>query len=62
MSIFFVFVGFLFSSFAAVDPDQGGELNQKDAQGRKQGKWVYLGKDRPTAGYPAEGKIEEMGA
>ncbi|TNE73804.1 MAG: hypothetical protein EP333_06390 [Bacteroidetes bacterium] len=59
MSLFFVLVGLLFSSFAGVTPDQGGEINQKDSQGRKQGKWVYFGKDRPTAGYPAEGKIEE---
>lgn len=40
--------------------DQGGEeLNRVDENGLKQGKWVYLGKDRPTAGFPAEGKIEE---
>ena len=25
----------------------------------KNGYWVYLGKDRPTLGYPAEGKVEE---
>lgn len=58
MSLFFVFVGLLYSH-AAVDPDQGGDINQKDSQGRKQGKWVYFGKDRPTAGFPADGKIEE---
>lgn len=40
--------------------DQGGDqLNQVDDSGRKQGKWVYLGKDRPSAGFPADGKIEE---
>lgn len=40
--------------------DQGGDqINQVDAEGRKQGKWIYFGKDRPQAGYPAEGKIEE---
>lgn len=38
--------------------DQGG-LNETDPQGRKQGKWVFLGKDRPTLGYPENGKIEE---
>lgn len=59
LSLFFVFVGLFFSSIAGIDPDQGGEINQKDAQGRKQGVWVYFGKDRPTAGYPADGKIEE---
>ena len=37
--------------------DQGG-INQK-VDGKKQGKWIYLGKDRPSAGYPEEGKIEE---
>ncbi len=41
--------------------DQGGEdkINQIDNQGRKQGKWIYFGKDRPMLGYPPEGKIEE---
>lgn len=34
-------------------------INQKDEQGRKQGKWVILGKDKPSKGYPAENKIEE---
>lgn len=41
------------------DNDQKGDINKKDEEGRKQGKWVYLGKDRPSSGYPAEGKIEE---
>lgn len=34
-------------------------INQKDDQGRKQGKWVILGKDKPSKGYPDENKIEE---
>ena len=38
---------------------QDDKVNQKDTQGRKQGKWIYLGKDRPDEGYPANGKIEE---
>ncbi len=38
---------------------QDDKINQKDSQGKKQGKWVYLGKDRPEEGYPANGKIEE---
>lgn len=38
--------------------DQDG-LNQKDAEGRKQGKWIYYGKDRPESGIPATGKVEE---
>lgn len=37
--------------------DQGGINQQVD--GKKQGKWIYLGKDRPDSGYPADGKIEE---
>ena len=35
------------------------KLNRKDDQGRKQGKWIYYGKDRPESGIPAEGKVEE---
>ncbi len=49
-------VGFT-SAFAGSGVDQDG--NVTDAQGKKQGKWIYRGKDRPEAGYPAEGKIEE---
>ena len=56
----FVFIVFISGSVSAAMPkigDQGG-INQK-VDGKKQGKWIYLGKDRPTSGYPAEGKIEE---
>jgi len=35
------------------------DINRTDASGQKQGYWVIYGKDRPTAGFPAEGKIEE---
>lgn len=38
---------------------QDDKINQKDANGKKQGKWIYYGKDRPEEGYPMEGKIEE---
>ncbi|HLP54821.1 MAG TPA: hypothetical protein VK151_07325 [Fluviicola sp.] len=38
--------------------DQDG-TNKTDAKGLKQGKWIYYGKDRPEAGIPAEGKVEE---
>ncbi|MCE2712249.1 MAG: hypothetical protein LW688_06885 [Cryomorphaceae bacterium] len=38
---------------------QPGDINKKDTEGRKQGRWIYFGKDRPQEGYPAEGKIEE---
>lgn len=40
----------------------GGEqenINKVDDQGRKQGKWIVFGKDRPSKGYPSDGKIEE---
>lgn len=33
--------------------------NITDANGKKQGWWLYLGKDKPEKGYPKEGKIEE---
>lgn len=57
--LFFVFIGTLTASMTYAGDDQGGDINKTDESGRKQGKWVYLGKDRPTAGYPSEGKIEE---
>jgi len=34
------------------------KTNQRDKNG-KQGHWIYYGKDRPEAGYPENGKIEE---
>ena len=34
-------------------------LNQTDAHGRKQGHWIYYGKDFPALGFPEEGKVEE---
>lgn len=33
--------------------------NKTDKEGKKQGRWIYFGKDRPEAGYPENGKIEE---
>ena len=33
--------------------------NFTDVDGKKQGPWIYFGKDRPEKGYPADGKIEE---
>lgn len=53
------FLGFLSFAFAWAGEDQGGDTNIIDGEGRKQGKWIFWGKDRPSAGYPAEGKIEE---
>lgn len=56
----FVFIVFVSALASAMTPDIGdqGGINQK-VDGKKQGKWVYLGKDRPAEGYPSEGKIEE---
>jgi antitoxin component YwqK of YwqJK toxin-antitoxin module len=34
-------------------------INQIGSDGKKQGKWIYYGKDRPQEGYPLNGKIEE---
>jgi antitoxin component YwqK of YwqJK toxin-antitoxin module len=38
---------------------QDDKLNRKDENGKKQGRWLYLGKDKPQEGYPVNGKIEE---
>jgi antitoxin component YwqK of YwqJK toxin-antitoxin module len=35
------------------------KINQKDRNGLKQGYWIYYGKDRPEAGIPSTGKVEE---
>lgn len=56
-TLLFVFVG-IFAMPLLAGNDQGGE-NVTGPDGKKQGKWVYRGKDRPESGYPAEGKIEE---
>lgn len=42
-----------------VEQDGSKKINQKDKNGLKQGYWIYYGKDRPEAGIPAEGKVEE---
>ena len=55
--IFVAFIGGTAMSSMVDIGDQGG-LNQT-VDGKKQGKWVYLGKDRPAEGIPAEGKVEE---
>lgn len=39
-----------------VDPQA---TNQTDANGWKQGYWIFYGKDMPEKGYPDEGKVEE---
>lgn len=59
-----VFLSFLFLNVARVEASlfqvsQLGDINKKDSEGRKQGPWIYFGKDRPQEGYPSDGKIEE---
>ena len=60
-SVFFLTVFFsiltISSSFSQINVEEN--INKKDSNGKKQGKWVYLGKDRPKEGFPANGKIEE---
>jgi len=47
------------TALANTTGDQDDNINKKDEQGRKQGKWIIYGKDRPESGIPANGKIEE---
>lgn len=57
-TLLFVFVGIITMPLLAGN-DQGGDTNRTDENGKKQGKWIYRGKDFPAKGFPAEGKIEE---
>lgn len=41
------------------DDQDEPKINQVDEKGRKQGKWIFLGKDQPEKGYPEDGKISE---
>lgn len=54
-------LGFLAENplFAGTQVNQNDELNKRSADGKKQGKWIYYGQDRPSEGFPAKGKIEE---
>jgi antitoxin component YwqK of YwqJK toxin-antitoxin module len=54
-----IFVGIIVSPVFLAELTQDDKLNRKDENGKKQGRWLYLGKDKPQEGYPAEGKIEE---
>ncbi|PKR82205.1 hypothetical protein CW751_02415 [Brumimicrobium salinarum] len=49
--------------FSAVNPTQHDqekpEINKRDEKGKKQGKWIFYGKDQPEKGFPPEGKISE---
>lgn len=53
--------GLTFSSVLYFNEDHQGDqdINKKDDQGRKQGKWISYGKDEPDKGYPDSGKISE---
>lgn len=61
--IFSVFLtGFLFECLSlpgGTYTTQNDNINKRSADGKKQGKWIYYGKDRPSEGFPAKGKIEE---
>lgn len=52
---------FLLTAFYGLSATTGNDQdgNKTDAAGKKQGKWIYYGKDRPDSGIPAEGKVEE---
>jgi antitoxin component YwqK of YwqJK toxin-antitoxin module len=62
LSLFTFALGFSVQAndhYPTLDQDQDGKkANQRDNNG-KQGHWIYYGKDKPQAGYPMEGKIEE---
>ncbi len=55
----FVCLGLILANSAYAIENQDDKINRKDSKGKKQGKWVYYGKDRPTEGVAANGKIEE---
>lgn len=59
--LFFISVDYSMARNAhRIDHEQDDpKTNQVDGNGRKQGFWVYLGKDQPEKGYPDEGKIAE---
>lgn len=61
IATFFIFITaplFLAESVIIVNT-QSDPINQKNAEGKKHGKWIYYGRDRPEDGYPVNGKIEE---
>lgn len=47
------------ASFAGLGIDQKDKINQRGSDGKKQGRWIIYGEDRPSEGFPAKGKIEE---
>jgi antitoxin component YwqK of YwqJK toxin-antitoxin module len=54
-----IFIGMIISPVFLAELTQDDKLNRKDANGKKQGRWLYVGKDKPQEGYPSDGKIEE---
>lgn len=46
-------------TFAGTIKNDQDAINQKSEDGKKQGKWIYFGKDRPETGTPPAGKVEE---
>ena len=54
-----IFLLFPYTDAYAREHVQNEPINQKSADGKKQGKWIVYGKDRPEEGFPANGKIEE---
>jgi antitoxin component YwqK of YwqJK toxin-antitoxin module len=54
----FIYLVFCWS-VTSISIAQTGKINQKDQGGKRQGYWIYTGKDRPKSGYPATAKIEE---
>jgi len=55
----FLLLGLTFVSSSVLAFDQDEKPNKTDSEGKKQGGWIYYGKDRPEEGYPVNGKIEE---
>ncbi len=55
-------IGFLSESLVLIGSplaNQNDNINKRSPDGKKQGKWIYYGKDRPSEGFPSKGKIEE---
>lgn len=50
ISLFFSIIGF---------SQKESKINVQDTCYRKQGYWIYYGKDRPNSGIPPDGKVEE---
>jgi antitoxin component YwqK of YwqJK toxin-antitoxin module len=63
MRALFICIVLNYSLFAfagnGVSNNDTSQMNITDDQGRKQGRWIILGKDQPEKGYPMDGKISE---